>query len=575
MSLTKPDPSTAKASGMVNDAETVFSVVDAIARSEAAGRSERLGDVLRYIVKEELEGRGERLKAYAIATGVLGRPDDFDPAADSIVRVEMARLRTALKLFYAGNPDVPLLIDIPKGGYRPVISPRVAAAPDQSASTQGSPVNPGRRRNDPRSLLSGWVTYVAVGVIAAVLLAALIGVFWRAGRTQDVKVNPALPPLLLVAPVTIATADETMKVLEGGLTSELVAELSAFQAFAVAFGGKLNENLRQQDKGRSVYALEMRLVIEGRNFTSITTLQDAVTRVIRENIVDRGVLPEGHRFPALARSAHRIAGEVGRPFGLVTQAELIDLPADAAGAYACRLSLRKYMMDWTATDRERLRTCALSPTRGDDLISLSLSAAANFDEARRNGDALRSQLLDSAKTDIEAAMAIRANDDLARLTAAHIYTCLGDPRGQRIIEDVVRTRANNPNALANAAYLYAFVLNDAAKAVTLAKMAADIAIEPQPDSGLAEALISLKRGDADSAARSLTESRQGKSPTALILTAAAQGALGKRVRVEDFQPALTRAGLATYDAMNTVIGNECWSEDVKTFLTSALRRAAP
>ncbi|MEP4310993.1 MAG: hypothetical protein ABJ364_14720 [Lentilitoribacter sp.] len=41
--------------------------------------------------KEELEGRSESLKAYAIALDVMGRRADFDPSTDSIVRVEVAR----------------------------------------------------------------------------------------------------------------------------------------------------------------------------------------------------------------------------------------------------------------------------------------------------------------------------------------------------------------------------------------------------------------------------------------------------------------------------------------------------
>src|SRR5262249_53127414 len=82
--------------------------------------SDRQRRLIQYLVTEELEGRGDRIKAVAIATDVLGRSADFDPQTDSIVRVEMGRIRQALDLYYAtqGAND-PVRIKIEKGSYRP------------------------------------------------------------------------------------------------------------------------------------------------------------------------------------------------------------------------------------------------------------------------------------------------------------------------------------------------------------------------------------------------------------------------------------------------------------------------
>lgn len=74
--------------------------------------------ILEYLVAAEVEGSGDRLKAYAIGVDVLDRRADFDPSEDSIVRVEMARLRTALSIFYHTH-QTGLRIEIPKGTYRP------------------------------------------------------------------------------------------------------------------------------------------------------------------------------------------------------------------------------------------------------------------------------------------------------------------------------------------------------------------------------------------------------------------------------------------------------------------------
>ena len=105
-----------------NEYSEVYAWLEKVRLETLLKGSQRRYDLLDYLVREELEGQGENLKAYAIALDVLGRNEDFDPATDSIVRVEIARLRDALALYYARSsvPNEPK-ITIPKGSYRPTI----------------------------------------------------------------------------------------------------------------------------------------------------------------------------------------------------------------------------------------------------------------------------------------------------------------------------------------------------------------------------------------------------------------------------------------------------------------------
>ena len=57
-----------------------------ILTSAAFENAERSKAILAYVVNEELDGQGARIKAYSIGIQVLDRPDSFDPIADSIVR---------------------------------------------------------------------------------------------------------------------------------------------------------------------------------------------------------------------------------------------------------------------------------------------------------------------------------------------------------------------------------------------------------------------------------------------------------------------------------------------------------
>lgn len=63
-------------------------------------RSPRLAKFLRFTVEAALDGNGESLKEYSIGVQVFGKPADFDPRLDSIVRVEARRLRAAVDRFY-------------------------------------------------------------------------------------------------------------------------------------------------------------------------------------------------------------------------------------------------------------------------------------------------------------------------------------------------------------------------------------------------------------------------------------------------------------------------------------------
>ncbi len=83
-------------------------------------KSPRLARFFRYVCERHLEGRADQLKEYSIALEALGRPAEFDPKKDSIVRVEAHRLRKRLEEYYNGpGANHPIQITIPNGQYRP------------------------------------------------------------------------------------------------------------------------------------------------------------------------------------------------------------------------------------------------------------------------------------------------------------------------------------------------------------------------------------------------------------------------------------------------------------------------
>src|SRR5262249_39642557 len=97
--------------------------------SKTFNRSQRLIKLLEYISEKHFQGLDEEVCEYSIATEVLGRSSDFDPAADAISRVEIHRLRKKLRDYYAAEGSLRTIkIVIPPGVYTPVFIPKNGAA---------------------------------------------------------------------------------------------------------------------------------------------------------------------------------------------------------------------------------------------------------------------------------------------------------------------------------------------------------------------------------------------------------------------------------------------------------------
>jgi len=103
--------------------EEILAELQRVLGSSDFPASERNRRVLQYLVQNALDGRVGELGAYSIATVVYGRPANFDPVKDPIVRIEMARLRRDLETYYlkSGTRN-PLRLSIPKGRYLPKVT---------------------------------------------------------------------------------------------------------------------------------------------------------------------------------------------------------------------------------------------------------------------------------------------------------------------------------------------------------------------------------------------------------------------------------------------------------------------
>lgn len=158
------------------EAAAVHEALARILASDAFRSAPQLSAFLNFIVERSLEGRSSELKGYTIAVEAFGRPPDFDPQSDPIVRVEAGRLRKALGQYYQGDgASDPIRISIPVGAYVPLFErvaqdasePERGSEPAESAPHDIHPAplaEPGRRKP---SRLRHWA---AVAVLAILML---------------------------------------------------------------------------------------------------------------------------------------------------------------------------------------------------------------------------------------------------------------------------------------------------------------------------------------------------------------------------------------------------------------------
>ncbi|MCW5982751.1 MAG: hypothetical protein KIT09_31975 [Bryobacteraceae bacterium] len=104
-------------------------LVERILASAEFNRTKRLRDFLVYVVEHKLAGESQQVSEVYIGQRVFGRPPNYNPGEDSIVRTEARNLRQRLERYFAGEGiDERLILEIPRGGYVPVFRPRPAPA---------------------------------------------------------------------------------------------------------------------------------------------------------------------------------------------------------------------------------------------------------------------------------------------------------------------------------------------------------------------------------------------------------------------------------------------------------------
>src|SRR5215475_2746629 len=115
---------------MVTELGATQAQIQRILQSKTFRTSEVHRNLLQYLSEKSLAGEADSLKEYTVGLAVFAKPESYDPRQESTVRLHVARLRQQLAEYYRteGTED-PIIVDLPKGGFRVTFEPRAAAAP--------------------------------------------------------------------------------------------------------------------------------------------------------------------------------------------------------------------------------------------------------------------------------------------------------------------------------------------------------------------------------------------------------------------------------------------------------------
>ena len=384
--------------------------LERILASSAFRTTGRLSDFLRFVVEETLAGRQHQIKGYTVATKVFGRPADFDPVADPIVRIQAARLRRRLDSYYAEEDRGDRLrIRVPKGGYVPVFS-TVDEGGDETRSTEPAPLDS------------------------------------HEGRCPSVAVLPFVG----------VGSDPQLELLTGGIAEEISSALSGFDGLSV-IGRQSTVQYQNSTLPVAEIAgiLGARFVVTGslrvhghRLRVSVQLTDVADSRQLWADSIERDLSVTG-LFDAQDEITNQVVALIGDEYGIILRqvtSEVRRKPPDSLSLYESTLRFYHYNLHpGVETHAKALAALELTVHKAPDYSLAWALLAELYVDAHMLGFDAPENGLDQAHRAAHRATALDPTCQQARSTMAYVHFAIGEY--EAAIGEAEIAIALNPNRL--------------------------------------------------------------------------------------------------------------------------------
>lgn len=487
--------------------ETILGALEQLLAWPEIARSPQLGKFLDYIVRLKLDGDEQSIKAYSIAVDVLGRPADFDPQSDPIVRVQARRLRTLIDEYYRGpGKDDLVRIALPVGRYVPEFcmaegsaDADVTASKVNQMATQPEPA-PARARATGGVYLS-WFALAAISLGALVMSVAIFGPF--PGRTS-ISTGGLQRPSVRVVEFQNLTRPDSDAPKVAGLAIELVTDLGHFEDIDARYGGGSDLSIAIADDDVSDYVL-----------TGIVRKDQALVQysaILTDSGTGTVVWNHAIAVPAAAATQPDVLDEVSRRLSLILGSprgplhvkarELLALAPPDTGAsspYLCRMLFHLYRETGTTAAATLTADCIASLPESEraSAAGLAISASLLVEQAIGRSEEPMSQAerWRAAEASLDQAIVLSPVSAFVWEQYGRLRQEMGQFDTARIgYDSAVQLNSANADALASYARLLAFG-GDTARAESMARDAVDGTPDPPDWYFGVPAMLALRSGD--------------------------------------------------------------------------------
>lgn len=496
---------------------------------------------------------------------MLGRGADFDPQSDSIVRVEMGRLRTALDLYYASEgAEDSVRFEIAKGGYRPKIAARASPGAEASVVSVAPPA--------PRRWLR--LAFAAAGIAAAAALAAIVALRIAAPNEATEQREPG--PVIVVAPVVVSTDRATFAGFGPALQTSLAAAMAEFDwlSVAIADGGPMAAS--EPAPASADYLLRATAEFFGDAVTLRALLIDARRGVTLWSRSVSGSQTETDFAAVQQQLVESIAVEASRPFGIIAAMEgrRRARGGTLAKGFGCYLDLLVAMQSAREADWTTAKACHDRLAPGDRWPGVHDASLAliELDAWRNLRDAAASPERARALSD----MADRVDPSgwTQRLARFEARLCASDAGG--FMQAGGAALAASPHVPILLGSYASELLATGLDVPTGRRLYARwLALNPRPKGWLqlGAAIDAMREGRPAEGAALLAEAETAHHPLQILTAVAVRRSAGDAAGAAMAEARLAELGHPTAEARERLLARSCWGEATTALLAPHLRAA--
>ncbi len=124
----------------LKDPDAAWALLERVVNSPRFQRAARLREFLLFVGRRSIREHSDQIAEQEIGTEVFGRPPNYDTNIDNIVRVNATEVRKRVEAYFeAEGAQEQVILEIPRGSYKPVFRRRFAAPEPAVGLTKPEP----------------------------------------------------------------------------------------------------------------------------------------------------------------------------------------------------------------------------------------------------------------------------------------------------------------------------------------------------------------------------------------------------------------------------------------------------